>query len=78
MDARNLTCRYNHENSPFLKIAPLKEELLYEFPKIILYYDAVYESEMNIMKAIGADLVKIFIQFGLLSRITHFYDVFST
>ncbi|XP_065202590.1 prolyl 4-hydroxylase subunit alpha-1-like [Planococcus citri] len=55
MDARNLKCRYNHVNSSFLKIAPLKEEELNDYPKIIRYYDAIYESEINTLKTIATD-----------------------
>ncbi|XP_065202588.1 prolyl 4-hydroxylase subunit alpha-2-like isoform X2 [Planococcus citri] len=46
-----LKCRYNHENSAFLKIAPLKEEEIYHHPKVLLYRDIVYDSEIETIKA---------------------------
>ncbi|XP_065216607.1 prolyl 4-hydroxylase subunit alpha-2-like [Planococcus citri] len=58
LPAQNLRCRYNHENSAFLKIAPVKEEELYDHPKILLYHNVVYESEINTIKSVSADELK--------------------
>ena len=51
----NLKCRYNQENSAFLKIAPLKEEELYDDPKILLYRDVLYDSEIEKLKSWAAN-----------------------
>uniref|UniRef100_A0A1B6MIZ2 procollagen-proline 4-dioxygenase n=1 Tax=Graphocephala atropunctata TaxID=36148 RepID=A0A1B6MIZ2_9HEMI len=45
-----LKCRYVHNNRPFLRIAPLKEEEAYLDPRIVLYRNALYDSEMEIFK----------------------------
>lgn len=42
---KKLKCRYNRWNSPFLRIAPLKEEELLSKPKILLYHQVVRELE---------------------------------
>jgi len=45
-----LKCRYVHHNRPYLRIAPLKEEEAYDDPRILLYRDALYDSEMDTFK----------------------------
>ena len=50
ISSRNLKCRYNHHNSPFLLIAPLKEEILSLVPKLSIFRDAVYDSEIELLK----------------------------
>ncbi|XP_065202612.1 prolyl 4-hydroxylase subunit alpha-1-like [Planococcus citri] len=45
-----LRCRYNHKNSYYLKIAPLKEEILSLIPHISLYRDVLYDSEIKFLK----------------------------
>ncbi|XP_022219289.2 prolyl 4-hydroxylase subunit alpha-2 [Drosophila obscura] len=41
-----LVCRYNHTTTPFLRLAPLKEEEISRDPLIWLYHDVVYDSEI--------------------------------
>ncbi|XP_017111777.1 prolyl 4-hydroxylase subunit alpha-1 [Drosophila elegans] len=48
-----LTCRYNKETSPFLKIAPLKLEFLSLQPLVLLYHDVLYEQEFKQMRDIA-------------------------
>jgi len=45
-----LKCRLVHHNKPYLRIAPLKEEEAYLDPRILLYRDAIYDSEMETFK----------------------------
>lgn len=45
-----LKCRYASYNSPFLKLAPLKEEEAYLKPRILLYREAMYDSEIELIK----------------------------
>lgn len=45
-----LVCRYVTKNSPFLKLAPLKEEEAYLNPRIVLYRQVMYDSEIEIIK----------------------------
>ncbi|KAI8041514.1 hypothetical protein M5D96_005779, partial [Drosophila gunungcola] len=48
-----LTCRYNKETSPFLKIAPLKLEFLSLQPLVLLYHEVLYEQEFKQMRDIA-------------------------
>ncbi|XP_016963008.2 prolyl 4-hydroxylase subunit alpha-2 [Drosophila biarmipes] len=41
-----LVCRYNTTTSPFMRIAPLKEEEISRNPLIWLYHDVIYDSEI--------------------------------
>lgn len=54
---RNLKCRYNHHNSPFLIIAPLKEEMLSLTPKVSIFREVLYDSEIELLKAEAHTLV---------------------
>ncbi|EDW37342.1 GL25581 [Drosophila persimilis] len=42
-----LVCRYNHTTTPFLRLAPLKEEEVSRDPLIWLYHDVLYDSEFE-------------------------------
>ena len=48
--SRKMTCRYNHRNSPFLTIAPLKEEIISLAPQISVFREVVYDSEIEQLK----------------------------
>ncbi|XP_017005365.2 prolyl 4-hydroxylase subunit alpha-2 [Drosophila takahashii] len=41
-----LVCRYNSTTTPFMRIAPLKEEEISRNPLIWLYHDVIYNSEI--------------------------------
>lgn len=41
-----LVCRYNSTTTPFMRIAPLKEEEISKDPLIWLYHDVIYDSEI--------------------------------
>ncbi|EDW87868.2 prolyl 4-hydroxylase subunit alpha-1 [Drosophila yakuba] len=41
-----LVCRYNSTTTPFMRIAPLKEEEISKEPLIWLYHDVIYDSEI--------------------------------
>ncbi|KQS70623.1 uncharacterized protein Dere_GG10423, isoform B [Drosophila erecta] len=41
-----LVCRYNSTSTPFVRIAPLKEEEISRDPLIWLYHDVIYDSEI--------------------------------
>ncbi|KAH8305479.1 hypothetical protein KR018_009587 [Drosophila ironensis] len=43
----NLVCRYNSTTTPFMRIAPLKEEEISKDPLIWLYHDVLYDSEIS-------------------------------
>uniref|UniRef100_A0A336MJ21 procollagen-proline 4-dioxygenase n=1 Tax=Culicoides sonorensis TaxID=179676 RepID=A0A336MJ21_CULSO len=49
----NLKCRYVNDHSPFLKIAPLKLEILNEVPFIAQYYDVISDSEIAVLKELA-------------------------
>lgn len=48
-----LRCRYVYDNTPFLKIAPLKLEEASLDPYIVVYHDVVYDSEIEFVKAMS-------------------------
>ena len=48
---RNMSCRYNHHHSPFLTIAPLKEEIISSIPYIAIFREVLYDSEIERLKA---------------------------
>lgn len=47
---RSLSCRYITNEVPFLKIGPLKLEEASKDPYIVIYHDAMYDSEIEIVK----------------------------
>lgn len=47
---KELHCRYVTNNVPFLKIGPLKLEEAYKDPMIVIYHDAMYDSEIEFIK----------------------------
>lgn len=49
-ELRPLRCRYVNNNVPFLRIAPLKLEEAYLDPYIVVYHDAMYDSEIELIK----------------------------
>jgi prolyl 4-hydroxylase len=57
---KNLKCRYvNH--SPLLRIAPVKEEQVFDVPAIWVYHDVITEKQIELMKAMGSPKVFIFL-----------------
>lgn len=55
-----LKCRYVHNNVPFLRLMPLKEEEAYLEPRIILYRDVMYDSEIDLIKKMAQPRVRPF------------------
>lgn len=47
---RELRCRYVTNNEPFLLIGPFKMEEIHKDPWIVLYHDAMYNREINLIK----------------------------
>ena len=43
----DLRCMYNFKNSPFLRIAPIKEEIVSSDPKIVIFRDVLYDREIQ-------------------------------
>lgn len=50
---RNLKCRNYHGGDPYLRIRPVKEELVYEDPKIWIYYDIISDKELDVVKKLA-------------------------
>lgn len=48
-----LHCRYVTNNSPFLKIAPLKLEEAYHRPDIVIYHDVIYNKEIEVIQQLA-------------------------
>ncbi|KAL1123070.1 hypothetical protein AAG570_002158 [Ranatra chinensis] len=53
-----LKCRYVHKNRPFLRLAPLKEEEAYDWPRIVLYRQAMYDNEIETIKRMAQPRLK--------------------
>ncbi|KAH8252036.1 hypothetical protein KR038_008113, partial [Drosophila bunnanda] len=49
----DLVCRYNRDTSDFLRLAPLKLEILNMKPLILLYHDVLYDNEFQSMRNIA-------------------------
>jgi len=49
-DLRPLRCRYVTNNVPFLRLGPLKLEEAHMEPYIVIYHDAMYDGEMDVIK----------------------------
>lgn len=48
-----LSCKYVTNNSPFLKIAPLKLEEAHLKPYIVIYHDVIYDNEIELIKTMA-------------------------
>ncbi|KAH8247641.1 hypothetical protein KR038_007567 [Drosophila bunnanda] len=49
-ELRPLRCRYVTNNVPFLRIGPMKLEEAHMDPYIVIYHDAMYDSEIELIK----------------------------
>ncbi|XP_016951383.1 prolyl 4-hydroxylase subunit alpha-2 [Drosophila biarmipes] len=49
-DLRPLRCRYVTNNVPFLRLGPLKLEEAHMDPYIVVFHDAMYDGEMDVIK----------------------------
>lgn len=52
-----LKCRYINYH-PLIRIAPVKEEILYDDPMIWLYHDVITEKQIEVMKVLALPKVK--------------------
>lgn len=50
LTAKPLRCRYATNNSPFLKIGPIKVEEHSLNPYIVVYHDLIYDEEIEFIK----------------------------
>lgn len=48
--SKRLTCRYLTENHPFLRIAPIKMEMMYLNPDIVIFHDVISDGEIETVK----------------------------
>ncbi|XP_063244081.1 prolyl 4-hydroxylase subunit alpha-1 isoform X2 [Bacillus rossius redtenbacheri] len=48
-----LRCRYVDRGVPFLKLARIKEEEAYLRPRIVIYHDVLYDSEIEVIKRLA-------------------------
>lgn len=55
-----LRCRYDHGHTPFGKIAPFKLEEVSLKPYIVLYYGAMFDSEIEVVKKMALNRVIFF------------------
>lgn len=73
-----LRCRYTTNNSPFLRIAPLKLEEASLDPYIVTYTDALYDSEIEKIKELAQPRVSKIQMFRTLNRIISIFHTVST
>lgn len=62
-EASQLRCMYVNNNIPFLKIAPFKVEEAYLKPKIVIFHDVLYDTEMETIKKMAQPRVSLFTYF---------------
>lgn len=72
----NLHCRYNNWMTPFLRIAPLKMEELNTDPFVVIYYDAIYDSEIEWFLKTPSNFTPSLLEQGELSNIRTAQDIF--
>ncbi|XP_053658674.1 prolyl 4-hydroxylase subunit alpha-1-like [Anopheles marshallii] len=56
-DVAKLRCRYEHNRTPFLRIAPLKLEELNHDPVIVVYHEVLYDKEIATLLDIAKPLL---------------------
>ena len=49
-----LVCRFQHHADPYLRLGPFKMEEVSAEPFVVVFYDILYEEEMNQLKARAA------------------------
>lgn len=77
-ETSKMRCRYVHKNNPYLLLAPLKEEEAFLNPRIVLYRQILYPSEIEIIKRIATPRVSIvmtFIIWALHISVTSFLSI---
>lgn len=53
-----LHCVYNHTNSPFLRLAPLKTEIIALDPYMVLFHDVISPSEISQLQTMAKSQLK--------------------
>ncbi|XP_026732726.1 prolyl 4-hydroxylase subunit alpha-1-like [Trichoplusia ni] len=48
--SKRLTCRYLTENHPFLRLAPIKMEMMYLSPDVVVFHDVLSDGEIEQIK----------------------------
>ena len=56
-NTRFLKCRYQNYGHPLLMIAPAKEEVIFDRPKLIMFREMLTDKEMKIIKGMAAPRV---------------------
>jgi hypothetical protein len=73
---RNMKCRYNQGGNPYLRISPVKEELIFEKPKILIYHDIISDKEIEIVKRLARPKVLENVNFfSQKMKMMHFFAV---
>ena len=62
--ASKLHCRYRHFNRPFLRLAPVKEEEAYLSPRIVVFHEVMYDSEIDTIKKLAQPRVSFTVEVG--------------
>ena len=48
-----LRCRYVHRGIPYLQLGPVKEEEALLNPRIVVYHDVIFDSEILTIKSLA-------------------------
>ncbi|KAI0983788.1 hypothetical protein GJ496_011160 [Pomphorhynchus laevis] len=48
-----LMCRYRHNHKPYLLLNPVKEEEMFDSPRIVMYHDILNDREIEVLKRLA-------------------------
>lgn len=60
-----LSCRYTNNGDPFLLLAPFKVEEMHDDPKVLVFHDVLYDTEIDAIKELSRPRVS---SFGFILR----------
>ncbi|CAG0925145.1 unnamed protein product, partial [Notodromas monacha] len=56
--AAKLYCRYFHNQNPFLRIGPVKMEEAYLKPRIVVFHEIMFDSEISVIKDLAVSRLR--------------------
>lgn len=72
-----LKCNYFYGKDPFLRIGPFKLEEAFLDPRIVVYHDVMYDSEIEIIQDITREQVTIIKIYGGVLEVPSYIKLFS-
>lgn len=52
-ESQDLTCNYYTNNNPYYLLQPVKREIVFKAPRIVLFHDVMTDREIEIIKALA-------------------------